>query len=721
MKISLRKSSYFLLLLAVFASFIHAQSDPNPDSPTPILLSETDKSRLLAVDSEKWNGELPKVNQKVFRPTRKTTLTLFVTNLDLIEGEGANAVRVYLKQKSGKTFLLQTENLEPINKTVYALKVRLFDTQNLYSQPTADGDSLVYLTWRGIASNYLKIGLGKTGGDIKIPSERFSELTKTSAQTSDFAGYRYSGDRIRFLEQATFGATTELDNRIRRIGLRTWLAEQFDAPYPTIAMPNPLQKPTIIPTDCQLVINPTCFREHYTMTPLQQWFFKEAFYGNAPLRHRVAWSLSQIWVTSGVTVQQSSHQIAFHKILANNAFGNYRQLMQEATLSPTMGVYLDMVRSTKNNPNENYPREILQLFSVGLYLLNQDGTLQLDAQNNPIPTYSQETVNNLSKVFTGWTYCNSTCANSVPGVLNYKDPMILAPANHDTTAKTLLNYPNAINPTISACADCSTNEATQIYAEDSLNRTLDNIFYHPNVAPYIGKLLIQQLITSDPSPAYIGRVSAVFNNNGAGIRGDLKAVIRAILLDPEARGNLKTAPRYGKLREPAQMITNLARNFPAKSWNGETQSDGGLSFSMIKMGQNPFNSPTVFNYYPPDYIVPGTTILAPEFALLNTAAAISRTNFLYLLLFEGITPNATDAFRGTSLDLSEMTPFSEADASGNQLLDALNNKMMHGALSPEHRASILTAVQAVPNDNPLLRVKTAVYLIAASSQYQIQR
>ncbi len=721
MKISLRKSSYFLLLLAVFASFIHAQNDPNPDSPTPILLSDTDKSRVLAIDSERWNGEIPKATQKIFKPTRKTTLTLFVTNLDLLEGEGANAVRVYLKQKSGKTFLLQTEDIALINKTVYALKVKVFDTQNLYNQPTADGDSLIYLTWRGIASNYLKIGLGKTGGDIKIPSETFSGLSKTFAQTNDFAGYRYSGDRIRFLEQATFGATTELDNRIRRIGLRVWLAEQFDAPYPTIAMPNPLQKPTIIPNDCQLLTNPACYREHYTMTPLQQWFFKEAFYGNAPLRHRVAWSLSQIWVTSGVTVQQSSHQIAFHKILANNAFGNYRQLMEEATLSPTMGYYLDMVRSTKNNPNENYPREILQLFSIGLYLLNQDGTIQLDAQNNPIPTYSQDTVNNLSKVFTGWTYCNLTCANSIPGVLNYKDPMILSPANHDTTAKTLLDYPNAVNPTIAACSNCTTNEATQIYAEDSLEKTLDNIFYHPNVAPYIGKLLIQQLVTSDPSPAYVGRVSAVFNNNGAGIRGDLKAVIRAILLDPEARGNLKTAPRYGKLREPAQLITNLARNFPAKSWNGESQSDGGLSSSMIRMGQNPFNSPTVFNYYPPDYIVPGTTILAPEFALLNTAAAISRTNFLYLLLFEGITPNATDAFRGTSLDFSEMIPFSEADASGNQLLDALDNKMMHGALTAEHRASILTAVQIVPADNPLLRVKTAVYLIAASSQYQIQR
>ena len=635
----------------------------------------------------------------------------------MLEGEGANAVRVYLKQKSGKTFLLQTEDLTPINKDTFALKVRLFDT--LRGQPEADGDSLIYITWRGLASNYLRIALGKTGGEIEIPTEAFKK--SDNSEPSDFVGYRWSGDRIRFLEQATFGATTELDQRIRRIGLRVWLAEQFDAPYPTIAMPNPAQKPFVIQSDCTLQANPTCYREHYTMTPLQQWFFKEAFYGNAQMRHRAAWSLSQIWVTSGLTIQQSSHQIAFHKILANNAFGNYRQLMEEATLSPTMGNYLDMIRSTRNNPNENFPREILQLFSIGLYLLNQDGTLQLDNQGNPIPTYSQETINNFSKVFTGWTYCNLTCANSIPGVLNYKDPMILNPANHDTTAKVLLDYPNAVNPNIEACANCTTDAATKTYAENSLERTLDNIFYHPNVAPYIGKLLIQQMVTSDPSPAYVGRVSAVFNNNGAGIRGDMKAVIRAILLDPEARGNLKTAPRYGKLREPVQLITNLARNFPARSFNTEDISDGSLSSYANKLGQNPFNSPTVFNYFPPDYIVPGTTVLAPEFGLLNTGTGIGRTNLLYLLIFEGLTPNATDSLKGTSLDLSEMIAYSEGDASGNNLLDALNNKLMHGALTPEHRTSILNAVVAVPAENPLLRVKTAVYLIAASSQYQVQR
>ncbi len=710
----------FSIFLISVQSF--AEDDPNPDSPAPVLLSQTGSSQILAVDGSKWDGTLPKSSQTVFRPGQKNVLTLFVTNLDLMDGEGANALRVYLYQKSGKIYELQTEELVRINKTVFALKVRIYDRDGYRGQPQADGESVIYLTWRGLVSNALKISLGKTGGEISIPDFLKQNPSKSTDPTSELVGYRWSGDRARFLEQATFGATTELDNRIRRIGLRTWLAEQFDSPYPSIPYPDIVSMPITPPSGCSLITNPSCFRERYTMQPLQQWFFKEAFYGGSPLKHRTVWALSQIWVNSGVSIQQASHMIAYHKILSNNAFGNYRDLMYQMTLSPTMGDYLDMVRSTKINPNENYPREILQLFSIGLFMLNQDGTVQRDAQNNPIPTYSQETVNNFSKVFTGWTFCNNGgCPNAVPGALNFKDPMILNSANHDLTAKTLLNYPNAVNPTIAPCADCTTSANTDNYANQSLNQALDNIFNHPTLPPYISKLLIQQLVTSDPSPAYIQRVADIFANNGQNIRGDLKAIIKAILLDPEARGNIKTAPRYGKLREPVQIVTNLGRLFPARSWDGQSITDGGLSSSMIRMGQNPFYSPTVFNYYSPDYVVPGTTLNGPEFQLLNTSSAISRTNFLNTLIFDGIAANASDSFRGISLDFSEAQPFTEADTSGNQLLDYLNTKMMHGTLSAEHRNLILTAVLAVPSTNPTLRTKTAIYLIAASSQYQIQR
>ncbi|HKP70972.1 MAG TPA: DUF1800 family protein, partial [Pyrinomonadaceae bacterium] len=287
--------------------------------------------------------------------------------------------------------------------------------------------------------------------------------------------------------------------------------------------------------------------------------------------------------------------------------------------------------------------------------------------------------------------------------------------------KTLLNYPGAQNTVIPACASCSTPEQITTYANASLNQALDNLFNHPNVGPFIAKLLIQHLVTSDPAPAYVERVAAVFNDNGAGVRGDLKAVTRAILLDPEARGNIKTAPRYGKLREPVQLFTNLARIFPARDYGGDSLSDGAVSSYLAQLGQDPFNSPTVFNYFSPDYVVPGTSVLAPEFEILNTGNGVKRTNFLHTLVFDGLTANATDSLRGTSLDFSEFVAAATADPTGNQLIDLLNTRMMHGAMVIPHRATILPAVQAVPSTNPALRVKTAVYLLAASSQYQVQR
>ena len=252
-----------------------------------------------------------------------------------------------------------------------------------------------------------------TAGSVKLGSR------EAAPETPDYVGYRYSGDRIRFLEQATFGPTAALDDRLRRIGLRTWLAEQFEEPYPTFTYPDfPLMNGTP-PSDCNGTSNPNstpvdpvdpdplCFRNTYSMYPVQNWFFKEAFYGNAQLKHRTAWALSQMWVISGVDTQQSRHFTEYYKILGANAFGNYRTLMGQMTLNAGMGNYLDMVRSTKNNANENYAREILQLFTIGLFQLNPNGTVKLDASNNPIPTYDQTTVNNFTKVFTGWGFCET--------------------------------------------------------------------------------------------------------------------------------------------------------------------------------------------------------------------------------------------------------------------------------------------------------------------------
>ncbi|MEO7672984.1 MAG: DUF1800 family protein, partial [Pyrinomonadaceae bacterium] len=660
-------SAVFVLCFVSIPLF--AQDDPDPNSPTPILVRARNPAYVYAVSSEDGHrASLTSPSREAFPPNAR--VTIFVSNVNLMEGEEANAFRIFIEDSRGRQYRFPIVDFYAVRSRgkeklpTYAVTIELRDEIGYWDAP-ADGDVLIRISWRGLTTDRLRLGYGTTGGSLRDDAVPYSQqLGRTLKDDSkagsarglgrtaspEYVGYRWSGDRMRFLEQAGFGPTAVLDARIRRIGLRTWLAEQFEAPYPTAGNPypnNPL-KPTNALADCDgdQTITPdvpvTCFRDTYTMYPVQAWFFKEAYYGDAQLKHRVAWALSQIWVISGVDTQQSRWMTEYHKVLSNNAFGNYRTLMEQMTLNPGMGNYLDMIRSTRTNPNENYAREIKQLFTIGLFMLNQDGTLQLTPQGEPIPTYDQNTVNNFTKVLTGWNFCNtagSGCPNATPGIVNYIDPVginqgvtTVGNNRHDLTAKTLLTYPGSTaTMNIAACANCTTLPAIATYANSSLTQTLDNIFNHPNVGPFVSKILIQHMITSDPTPAYIGRIAAVFNNNGAGVRGDLKAVVRAMLLDPEARGDAKTDPNYGKLREPVQLFTNVARAFDVSNAAGTGQSDG-VFYSpnnnlLTTMAQSAFYSPTVFNYYSPEYKIPGTTLLGPEFNLMTTGTAIARANF----------------------------------------------------------------------------------------------
>jgi hypothetical protein len=295
--------------------------------------------------------------------------------------------------------------------------------------------------------------------------------------------------------------------------------------------------------------------------------------------------------------------------------------------------------------------------------------------------------------------------------------MELNPNNHDLTAKTLLSYNGSTTTNINACAGC-TGAAITTYANNSLNQALDNIYNHPNVAPFVSKMLIQQLVTSDPTPAYVGRVAAVFNANRAD-PAQLREVVRAILLDPEARGDAKSDPRYGKLREPVQLLTNVLRTFNVASADGSTQSDGNVNNQVSALSQNVFNPPTVFNYYQPNYIVPGSTILGPEFGIYTTGTAIGRANLFSTFVFNKISVNLPNTPNGTSISLAEAQAVSASDPTGNRLLDYLNTKMMHGTMSAAMRNAILPAVTNSPDN--FVRAQRAVYLIATSSQYQVQR
>lgn len=739
------------------------QDDPDPNSPTPVLLRAKGSKRALAVLAETPARVTPSdASRQSFPPNSR--VALFLTNLDLMDGEGANAFRLHVEDSRGMKYRFPVVDLYRIKAKIqtYALIVELRDEIGYFDQP-AIGDVLIRVTWRGMTSDRVRLGYGETGGTIRDDEIPYSKLyaynppnnvpvTSKGNAHPEYVGYRWSGDRMRFLEQAAFGPTATLDARIRRIGIRTWLAEQFEASYPTNPFPNNPLKPTNLPADCdgnQTVpdVPVTCQRDTYTMYPVQAWFFKEAYYGESQLKHRVAWALGQIWVISGFDTQQSRHMTEYYKVLTNNAFGNYRTLMQQMTLNPGMGNYLDMVRSTRNNPNENYARELKQLFTIGLFQLNQDGTVQCiehnpcQAGDTPAPTYDQEVVNNFTKVLTGWNFCNQAalCPNLTVGTVNYIDPLLLNPGlanpgnqNHDLTAKTLLSYPGSTTTNIAACTNCTTMPNIATYANNSLNQALDNVFNHPSLGPYVSKVLIQHLVTSDPTPAYVSRVAGVFNNNGSGVRGDLKSVIRAILIDPEARGDAKTDPNFGKLREPVQLITNLARTFDVTAASGTGQSDG-VFYSptnnlLTTMAQTAFYSPTVFNYYSPDFVIPGTTMLGPEFGLMTTGTAVARANFVNTMVINnGIAVSGVNVPAGTRLNLMELQALAAADPTGGQLVDALNQKMLHGTMSAEMRSTIMTAVTAItmsgtPTPTQTLdRSKQAVYLVATSSQYQVQR
>ena len=735
--------SLLTILLAVCANVVSAQT-ADGDEPAPVMISDANSTRALTAIFKTGRGfNLPRGNNQVFLPGENSRVTLYVGNLNLLPDEGANAVRLYAEDANGKIYRLTVESLKPQKGQpgVYALAARLYDENGYNGQPAANGDVLLRLTWHGLTSNRVRLGLGSIGGAIKddddaIPTPLASvAANKNSKPISLNREYNSGGDRARFIEQASFGANAAVNFRIKQIGVRRWLEEQFEKPYPSIPYPNLDQKVTDAsigcPGDNTTAPVQKCIRDIYTQIQNQQWQFKEAMYGDDQLRRRVSWALSQIWVVSGNDTQEQRWMQEYIKILDKNAFGNYRNLMGEMTLNPAMGNYLDMVRSNRFNPNENYPREIMQLFSVGLIMLNQDGTPMLDQNGNQIPTYDQDKVTNFTRVYTGWTLCQSApsiCPNNAGGgVPNYIDPMLLTPGNHDLTQKTLFNYPGAPNPVITACTNCTTDAAKKAYAETSLAQTLDNIFYHPNVGPFVSRLLIQHLVTGAPSPAYVGRVAAVFNNNGAGVRGDMRSVVRAILLDPEARGSIKTAPDYGKLREPFELATNLFSQFDAKSADRSQLSDGYIP-QMSGMGQNVWYSPTVFNYFSPDYVVPGTDLNGPEFGIYTSSTAFARINFINTMVYGKIAASADTvngvAPAGTALSFAQPQSWASSDATGNTLIEGLNQKMLRGAMSQAMKDRLRTAVTAIPittTNYALLRAQQAVYLVASSSQYQVQK
>jgi len=503
-------------------------------------------------------------------------------------------------------------------------------------------------------------------------------------------------DAARFLTQATFGPTLEdIDALTASRDYSAWLDQQRAAPMS-------LELPYLQSQNKSSISQPD---------RLEAWW---RFAVTAPdqLRQRMAFALSEIMVVSEVS-SLATHQdgLAYYNdLLIKDAFGNFRDLLQDVTLSPEMGHYLSMWHNQKPNPDigirsdENYAREVMQLFTIGLVQLDLDGSPKLDGNGNTIPTFTQSDVANLARVFTGWSWGNGTSDadfDNVDG--DWTVQMQAYEVHHDENAKVIID---------------NTPVPAGMQAAPELKLALDKLFNHPNVGPFIGKQLIQRLTTSNPSPAYVARVARVFNDNGQGERGDLYAVARAILLDPEARA--APTPGSGKIREPLLRPSHLWRAFHATAPNGRydyLQAQGNLA-------QSPLGAPSVFNFFRPTYrplgVVAQAGLVAPEFGISDESTIIVASDELRRVAMtytgsQGASSGASDAI------LLDLTPWEDRAANDpEQLVDDLGLVLMNGAMPKSMRQTLIDYVQTIPVDQTDQRVAELIYLIVSSPQYAAQ-
>jgi uncharacterized protein (DUF1800 family) len=486
----------------------------------------------------------------------------------------------------------------------------------------------------------------------------------------------------RFLDQATWGPTPADIRHLQKRGITRWLHEQFLIP------------PSDLPD--QPLLDATG-KTNTDFTPLQRAFFENAVNGMDQLRQRVAFALSEIWVVSAVTVRPAYAYAPYYRLFIQNAFGNYRDIMKALTLSPAMGTYLNMANNNKGNPtkgtaaNENYARELMQLFTIGLTQLKPDGTPLLDVNGNPIPTYDQAVVTNTARALTGWTYPtapNVTAKANNPAY--YIGQMIPAETNHDMNSKVIIG---------------GTSLPPNQTAEQDLDAVLDALIAQPTMASFISRQLIQHLVTSSPSPAYVQRVSSIFTDNGSGVRGDMRAVITAILKDPEARAgdnpSLNGSANFGHLREPVMFLTDILRAFNAQL----TPTSVIYNFAN-QLGQNLFFPATVFSYFSPLYTLEDGTP-APEFQLYSTQTAATRANIVNTVIYGTLDKN-------TKLDYSEFLPYGNDVAT---LLDHIAYVFLHHSMSPQLQQAATNAANAATT--PLAKVQAALYIVLTSSEYQV--
>ena len=517
----------------------------------------------------------------------------------------------------------------------------------------------------------------------------------------------------RFLAQSSFGANTKSIDEVVANGLISWIDRQF-------LKPQTLHRDYMAAAKASLPAGKVLGQNEFFES-----FWKQAATGDDQLRQRMAYAMSQIFVVSmqdnGIG-ENPMLAASFYDTLGANAFGNYRTLLEAVALHPAMGVYLTSLHNEKESgvrtPDENFAREVMQLMSIGLSELNQDGSPKI-VNGAPVETYSSADIRGMAKVFTGWSWAGSDKSvtrfyggNADPE--RESNPMQSYPQYHSTAEKAFLGV---VIPAQSAPDPAGT-----------LKVALDRLFNHPNVGPFIGRQLIQRLVTSNPSPAYVARVAAAFTDNGQGVRGDMKAFIKAILLDPEARsddsvGNVTA----GKLREPILRLGAWLRAF-----NASAPSNQFLFRSMddplYSLGQSPMRSPSVFNFYRPGYVPPNTSIadanlVAPEMQLVGETSIVGYLNTIRDIIPNGIGGSNRDV-KGDYTNELALTDTPE------KLLDRINLLLMANQMSATLRSQILAAIGSVviPTGDPaavtaarMNRVSLAIFLTMASPEFLVQK
>jgi uncharacterized protein (DUF1800 family) len=486
----------------------------------------------------------------------------------------------------------------------------------------------------------------------------------------------------RFLDQATWGPTPPSIAQFEDMGFTNWLNAQFA--LNTSDLPD------------QAILD-SAGNSNDNLAPVQAAFFQNTLTQPDQLRQRVAFILSQIWVVSATTgVSPAYAYPPYWRIFRDNAFGNYRDIMKAVTLSPAMGRYLNMANNNKANAangtaaNENYGREMMQLFTLGLTQLNLNGTPVLDGSGNPLPTYNQAQVTEMAKVLTGWTYPTAPGATAkTNNPAYYFGQMFAVESEHDETAKAIFG-----NVTIPAGQT----------AEQDLESLLNALMAQPTMAPFICQQLIQHLVTSNPSPAYIQRISEVFENDGTGVVGNLQAVITAILTDPEARAGDATqsavTANFGHMREPVLLMGNLLRGL-----YGTAAATSSVANSATNMGQELFYEPSVFSYFSPQSRTEHG-LLGPEFQIYSTQTAANRADTVNTLLYGTLT--------GVKLDL---VPFEAVAGNTTTLLNYIGDVFLHSYMSPALEAAATDAVNAA--SGATAKAQAALYVVLTSSEYQI--